>query len=220
MNGPARTMLVAIGLLLGGFVGAVLGVCLPAFGGPFFFGPDFYQLGWLFVFFTLPGGALAGAALGGTTIVERPRLFVVTILLLAIFFTSALLIFGMLLKMDRQRTFVFDVTGTNGAQYFGVVSADGKSQEMSGVLPARVELTAYKVEAAFALVAPSGTETIDVDVSLNGELQRVGGSVPTGVELHFECHGYSEEFGGTSSRWHRMWPEEVASLIQRRTLPR
>jgi hypothetical protein len=107
MKKPVRIALVVIGVILGVPVGASLGFYVVRFGGPLVFGRDFFQIGWLFVMFTVPGGALLGAIAGGLTMAARPRLFALTFLPLALFFI------GLQITLSSQGTSTHGVSGTS-----------------------------------------------------------------------------------------------------------
>jgi len=212
-------LLVVVGVLFGIPVGASLGFYVVRFGGPLVFGREFVQIGWLFAMLTVPGGALLGAVLGGLTIAKRPRLFLITFLPLAIFFVGLQITLSTLREMDRPRSFVLEIKGTPGAEYFGLVAVDGEIQKRKGSLPAKFEFEAFRIELAFALVSPKEEDIIAVKVSADGRDLDTGQDSPTGVHQNLRSFGYSEKFGGTSTYWHLMSPEEVDRLIKDHTMP-
>jgi hypothetical protein len=211
--------LFVVGMILGVPVGAALGFYSVRWGGSLVYGRDFNRLSWFFLSITVPGGAIFGAALGGLTIVKRPRLFAWTILPLSIFFIGQLVFFSTLRGMDRPRAFELEVVGTRGAQYVGVVSVDGNTHKLKGELPGKHSFTGFRIELAFALVNSKGQGKIAVEASADGNLLNTGGDSQTGVYLDLKSYGYSEKFGGTETHWLRMSPEDVDALFKEDRIP-
>jgi len=219
MKTPVRIALIVVGVILGVPVGASLGFFVVRLGGPLVFGPEFFTIGWLYLMFTVPSGAVFGAALGGVTIAFRPRLFALTILPLAVFFIGLQVTFRTLRGMDRPRTFVLDVVGTRNAKYVGIVSVDGEIHKLKGELPANHVFVGIRVELAFVLVHSNGEENIAVEVTVDERTLNTDSETQTGVYQHLRSFGYSETFGGTSRSWSRMTQEEVDNLIKKDRMP-
>ena len=173
----------------------------------------------IIVIATAPAGAMFGAVLGGLMIANRPRLFLATIVPLAVFFIGLYATVETLRKMDRPRTFVLEVTGTPGAMYVGVVSIDGDVLLKHGPLPAKYEFEGFRLKSAFALRSPNGADSIAVKISADGNDLGTGTDSQTGVYQSLKSVGYSETFGGTSRTWHRMTSEEVDRLIEDHAMP-
>jgi hypothetical protein len=122
--------------------------------------------------------------------------------------------------MDRPRTYVLEVNGTRGAQYFGVLTVDGATQRVNGAIPATFEFEAYRIDLAFALVRSKPDDNIAVKVLADGRDLKLGTKSQTGVSQQLRSYGYSETFGGTNASWHRMTIEEVDRLIKNQVMPR
>jgi hypothetical protein len=173
----------------------------------------------ILVIFTAPAGAMVGATVGGVCILTRPRLFLMTILPLAIFFVGLEATLSTLRRMDRPRNFVVEVMGTQGAEFAGVAFVDGQMLPKQGILPATYEFEAYRMELALALVRPNEQDNISVNVSADGRELKTGIESDLGVYLQLKSIGYSETFGGTSMRSSRMSQDEVNRLFNNQALP-
>jgi MFS family permease len=163
---------------------------------------------------TAPVGAIVGAALGGLTIASRPRLFLATFFPLAIFFLGLQVALSTLRQMDQPRSFDFEVDGTPGAKFVGLISVDGDQKKVTGSIPAKFNFKALQIDAAFALAPSNNRTTIAVKASADDRALETQAESQTGIVLQLKSFGYSEFFGGTSRHWHRMSPEEVDRLIE------
>jgi hypothetical protein len=212
-----------VGIVCGAFVGLVLGF-LVAYGlGRWsqWAHPNDASAGSvaIVVILTAPGGAVLGAVFGCLTIAKRPRLFLFSFLPLAVIFLGVLVTFETLQRMDRPRAFLLEIQGTLDADYVGVVSVDGEAKELNGKIPGKFECEGFRVELAFALVNRKGEDSIAVRVYADGRELNIGHESQTGVSLALRSFGYSQDFGGTSSSWSRMSPEEADGLVKHRTIP-
>lgn len=214
-----QVALVVFGSALAIPVGAYLAFFAIAYGGQLAFGRDFVQVGWIFALFGVPAGALLAAALGGLTILRRPRLYLVTFLPLAIVFLGLTVSYVWLRSIDRPRKFVLEVTGTPGAEYFGIVSANGRVEEMQGTLPARFEYNALRLESTFVLVESSRPAIIMVNATADGHDVTRGLEAEHGVDLYLRSFGYSEFVGGTSHQWGTLTADKAADVHRTRKLP-
>ncbi len=213
---PSEILICVTGVALGALVGAAIGFELIWWATPS--AENWVRLllnGLLFV--TL--GVTCGALFGVWAITKRPWLFVCTIVPLALFFGGKMAWYQTLRSIDRPRLFVIKVSGTEGAAFVGVVSVNGRTHKLNGVLPSEYEFEVRQLHAAFVLVQRNEKTEIGFDVLVNGKSIGTPHRSDTGVYQSFESFGYSEEVGGTSTGWHRMEEDEVNVLIERSQLP-
>ena len=211
MAKPGSTRRVLLGALLGCVAGAFLG-----FEVPFLVcvlldkltGSGWGQVGWIFLFATLPIGAMLGGVVGGIMITRRPRLFAALIAVLAATHGAYYLLSEVI---DRPRAYVVNVRGEPGRPYVGVVMTDGESDALKGAVPAQLEYRAVRFGLAIAPAdAYSGGE-IAVQVMVDGIPQpELRSEVGVGGELR--SHGYAEWVGKTASNLWVMNPAEAAKL--------
>lgn len=214
-----KIVFVVFGVICGGFVGLALGVAL-AMGVGYWSqlsSPDDPSAGAvaIIVILTAPLGAMCGAGVGGLLMALRPRLFLVTVLPLAILFAGIAATYSTMNSWDRPRHFVVNVGGTAGAQYVAEITIDGKREQRSGVLPVVIEADALRLELAFALLHPQGQDRISIEVTSDGASMGGGFDSPLGIQGELESVGYSEFWGGTSRSLGIMTQEQFDHLIQR-----
>jgi hypothetical protein len=171
-------------------------------------------MGTLFGLICVPAAALVGAFVAGLTMANRPRLFLVTFLPLAILFLGFAIAGDVLRTMDRPRHFVMEVGGTEGANFVGTASVDGQVQKLKGIIPGKYEFDGFKVESIFALVNPDGKADIAVVALADGRSLSSGGTSQTGLRLDLSSFGYSEQWGGTSIHWTRMTDDEANNFVK------
>lgn len=196
-----KALVVIFGVICGTFVGFVCGI-LGAMGLGLFskwMNPNDPSAGSvaIVVIETAPVGAMMGAVLGGLFIAKRPRLFLATVLPVAIVFVALQLTLSTLREHNIPRSYVLKVSGKNAEQFVGEIQVDGEPQKVNGNLPAEFEYQALEVEFVFALPNAKEGEKIAVEVVIDG---RSRGKEER--EKHFgakyKSFGYSETFGGTS----------------------
>jgi hypothetical protein len=211
MAKPGSTPRVLLAALLGCAAGALLG-----FEVPFLVcvlldkmsGSGWVQVGWIFLFASVPLGATLGGVVGGILVTRRPRLFAALIALLAAAHGGYYLLSEVI---DRPRAYVVNVRGEAGRPYVGVVMTDGERHELKGALPAQLEYRAVQFGLAIAPAdAHSGGE-IAVQVFVDGIPQpELRSEIGVGGELR--SHGYAEWIGKTASNLWVMNPAEAAKL--------
>lgn len=199
-----RITLIFFGVGCGAFVGFALGV-IGAIGLGYWsqwMHPEDASAGSvaIVVIGTAPGGAILGGVLGGVLIDKRPRLFLTTVIPLAVLFFGLHLTLEALRNHDVPRNYVLRVSGQQDEEFIGEVRVDGKLHKHKGRLPAEFEYQALTVELAFALPNAKDGERIAVEVLIDGRKQRGGKEHrERRIAAKYMSFGYSETFGGTSS---------------------
>jgi hypothetical protein len=220
-----KSLSVFLGVLCGAYVGLVFGF-LGAMGLGLAFkwadptDPSAGSIA-ILVIVTAPYGAIIGAVLGGLLVAKRPRLFLVTVLPLAVLFLGFQVATSALRSHDVPRTYVVKVTGKQGADFIGEVRTDGELHKLKGKLPAEFEYQALEVEFAFALPSAKEGEKIGFEILIDGKPKRGWSGKGEGekrVAAKYRSFGYSESFGwfGGTSYWggcdllpeHRPAPQE------------
>jgi MFS family permease len=219
-----KPLVVILGVACGGVVGLALGILGAMALGIWseWANPNDPSAGSvaIVVIATAPAGAMAGAVLGGLLISKRPRLFLMTVLPLAILLLGWYFTMSTLREMDRPRTFVVMLSGTSGAEYVGGTRVDGQLSKLRGKLPASFEYEAKEVELAFALVDPKDGEKIAVEVFVDGTNPHRRSESTSGIHELFVIFGYAEWAGGTSyCGGGDMSPENVAILVKNNEMP-
>jgi hypothetical protein len=215
MAKPGSTPRVLLAALLGCAAGALLG-----FEVPFLVcvlldkvsGSGWVQVGWIFLFATVPLGATLGGVVGGILVTRRPRLFAA---LMALFAASHVAYHYLSNGINRPRSYVVKVTGDAGRPFVGRVMTDGDRLPLKGTLPASLEYRTVKLGLAIAPgdIYPGGP--ITVDVLVDGASQRHLGS-EVGVKGDFRSVGYAEWVGRTEGN---LWAMEAAEAAQLRNDP-
>ena len=199
-----KALAVVFGVICGGFVGFVFGVLGAICLGLCFHwaNPTDPSAGSIaiLVIVTAPCGAMAGAVLGGFFIAKRPRLFLVTVLPLAILFLGLALTRSALESYDVPRTYLVKVTGKQGEDFIGEVRVDGELHKLQGKLPAEFEYQGLELEFAFALPNGKQGEKLAYELVIDGRPKRNGwsgkGESEKRIAATYKSFGCSERFGG------------------------
>jgi hypothetical protein len=201
MNKTAKALRLLLGTVLGLPVGALTASYSIAIFGRLVFGPDFYQIAWLFQMFGVPVGALLAATLGAQTASTRPRAFVATFVPLATFFLIFEVTQYHLRRVERSRLFTFNITAdspglnalkprgrANGRGFICRVTTDGKVHQLKGTIPAtasyravrmhfHIELTDGKTDEWYAIRITAADQLVDeilTDFQASGDVWTQG----------------------------------------------
>ncbi len=168
------------GALVGFLIGAYLGFYIPWIFGPVLYGPEFIQVGWIFLFITVPVGGTLGALIGTLSCVKRPNLLAKLLVPIVPFFIVIELAQYFLRHAEVPRNYALELTtmksevpakDATGRKFVGTITADGVQQKAEGKMPAKFTYKAIRIDYQIALIDGQNNEKFSVEVFVDEKKQ-------------------------------------------------